>query len=425
MLSFLCFSACLLLAQTQEEPDSKLVDNVRRLVRQLDDDSLERRAEAEKELAALGPVALEHLPSEQRQMSAEVKSRLARVRNRLQRDAVLASTQASTVSLHGDMLLSEALASLQKQTGNQLVDYRDRFGQQESDPQVSCDFDQQDYWIVLDRLLDQAQLQLYMYTGTPHTLAVVGREPSRSSAQERVSRSGLFRFEATRIESSRDLRNPANKGLKLTLEIAWEPRVQPIAITQPMERITVLDENGASIAIDDRRAKLEAAAQNTVSAVEMDIPLKAPARSVRQLASIRGTMEAVLQGREAEFRFDDLSNAKDSSQQNAGVTVVLKTVRPNRSIHDVRIRVRFDEASGALESHRGWIYENEAYLIDAAGNREDHAGFETTSQQPNEVGLSYKFVVDKPLDEYAFVYKTAAAVIRVPVDYEFRAIDLP
>lgn len=136
-------------------------------------------------------------------------------------------------------------------------------------------------------------------------------------------------------------------------------------------------------------------------------------------------MDVVLPGREVEFRFENLQDAKQVQQQDAGVTVILQTVRPNLAVHDVRILVRFDEASGALESHRGWIYDNEAYLTDAAGNREDHAGFETTAQQTNEVGLSYKFVIDKELKEYAFVYKTAAAVVRVPVDYELRAIDLP
>jgi hypothetical protein len=423
--------ACLLVAQPPDvtpPPDvaeSALLDKVQRLVRQLDDDDLERRAEAERELTALGPAALKHLPSPRRRASPEVKSRLARVRNRLQRDAALASTRASKVTLQGEMAFSQAMAALQKQTGNQVVDYRDRFGQQQSDPRVHCDFVQQDYWTVLDDLLDQAQLQLYAYGGTPRTLTIVGREPDRLPARGRVAYGGLFRVEPTRVQASRDLRIPGNTGLKLTLEIAWEPRVQPIAITQPMEQITARDENGVAIATDNRQAKLEVAVQSTVSAVEMDLPLQPPDRSVRQIASLRGTLDVVLPGREAEFRFPDLEDAKDSSQQNAGVTVVVQSVRPNLDVTDVRILVRFDEASGALQSHRGWIFDNQAFLIDGDGNREDHVGFETTAQRPNEVGLSYKFVVDKPMKDYTFVYRSAVAIIRVPVEYHLRAIDLP
>lgn len=416
---------CVLMALAAPDPATDPAIGVRRLVRQLDDDDLSRREQAEQQLIDLGPVALKHLPPIQRQLSPEVKARLARVRNRLQRDAAKAATRASTVTLRGEMRLSQALASLQQQTGNQLVDYRRRFGQAESDPAVRCQFDQQPYWSVVDQLLDQAQLQLYSYSGTPHTLAIVRRDPDRLPTRGRVSYEGLFRFEATRVEATRDLRTADNAGLKVTLEIAWEPRIQPISLTQPLAALTASDEKGRRMATDNRQAKLEVAAQNTVAAIEMDIPLKCPPRSVNRIASLRGTIDVVLPGRTVPFRFEDLADAKNVEQQNAGVTVVLQTVRRNLDVHDVRILVRFERASGALESHRGWVFNNRAYLVDGDGDRIEHAGLETTTQQPNEIGLSYKFVIDKPLKEYTFVYETAAAIVRVPIEYQLRNIDLP
>jgi hypothetical protein len=421
----LCVAACLLVAQLEESSDADLAARVSRLVRQLDDDDLGRREEAEEQLVGLGPAVLEHLPATGPRMTAEVETRLARVRNRLERDAAAAAAEASTVTLRGEMPLSEALALLGQQTGNRLVDYRDRFGQTKSDPPVRCDFERQPYWAVLDQLLDEAGLRLYSYSGTPHTLAFVNRDPGHLPAQGRVSYGGLFRFEAVRMEASRDLRDPDSSRLRLTLEIAWEPRVQPIALTQPIRAVTAIDPQGGRIMVDDQQARLEVPAQTTVAAVELDIPFRPPPRTVAQIASLRGTMDVMLPGREAEFRFDDLPGARNVERRNAGVTVVLQAVRPNATVQDVRILVRFDQASGALESHRGWIYGNQAYLVDAEGKREDHAGFETTAQLPNAVGLSYKFVIDRDLKDYAFVYKTAAAIIRVPVDYQLRGIDLP
>jgi hypothetical protein len=419
---------CLLLAEAPgaaEAENAGLDLRVRQLVRQLDEDRIERREQAEQALSALGRAALQYLPPEDQLVSPQVQARLERVRDRLRRDTTISSTQASRVTLQGTMALSQALDSLRQQTGNQIVDYRDRFGQQASDPPVRCDFRQQSFWVVLDQLLDQAELQLYMYSGTPHTLAFVARQPGRLPASGRVAHGGLFRFEPTRIEASRDLRNPTGTALKLTLEIAWEPRVRPILIAQALDRIIVLDENGGRVATDNRQAELQVAAQQTVSGVEIDIPLEPPPRSVRRLASIRGTIDVVLPGRETELRFGDLGVAKNVAQQNGGVTVTLQAVRQNLAVHDVRILVRYDQASGALESHRGWIYDNQAYLIDKAGNREDHVGLETTSQRPNEAGLSYKFVIDKELKDYTFVYRTAAAVVRTPVEYELRDIHLP
>ena len=137
-------------------------------------------------------------------------------------------------------------------------------------------------------------------------------------------------------------------------------------------------------------------------------------------------MQALLPGREVVYRFEDIQDAQNIEQRNAGSAVVLETVRRNGAVYDVRIRVRFDDASGALESHRGWIYSNEAYLIAPGGSRVDHAGFETTSQQiNNEVGVSYKFPLPDGPNGYALVYKSPAAIVKLPVEYELKDIELP
>jgi hypothetical protein len=71
-------------AKPTAESPVELKAAVGRLVRQLDDTQLARRESAEKELIGLGPAVVDLLPPVTRQMPAEVKERLARVRRTLE-----------------------------------------------------------------------------------------------------------------------------------------------------------------------------------------------------------------------------------------------------------------------------------------------------------------------------------------------------
>ena len=89
--------------------------------------------------------------------------------------------------------------------------------------------------------------------------------------------------------------------------------------------------------------------------------------------------------------------------------------------------MRFDRAANALQSHRGWIYDNECYLLDPKGNQITTSDLEATLLAVNEVGVSYKFDLgDAPnATGFRFVYKTPAAIIRIPVEFELKGIELP
>jgi hypothetical protein len=147
---------------------------------------------------------------------------------------------------------------------------------------------------------------------------------------------------------------------------------------------------------------------------------------VKQIASIQGKLTAVVLGRVESFEFADIDKQKAAELERGGATVIVDSCRKNGDIYEVNMRVAFDKASNALESHRGWIYNNECYLTDPKGNRIDNSGVEATLLADNEVGLSYKFDLEKSTPAgHKFVYRTAAAIIRVPVEFELKGIDLP
>ncbi len=107
------------------------------------------------------------------------------------------------------------------------------------------------------------------------------------------------------------------------------------------------------------------------------------------------------------------------------MTVVLEQVRKNVDVYELRLRVRFDQAQNALESHRNWIYNNEAYFLGPDGQRFEHVGLQAFRQAENEVGVAYLSDREGGLAGCKFVYKTPAVLIQMPVPFELKDIPLP
>jgi hypothetical protein len=411
-------------ANAAEPGTGPLAEKVKKLVVQLDDDLQARRDAAEKALVELGPDLLDVLPPPGPKASLELKARLARVRSAVEKAHIEAFTRPSTVTLQGKMKLSEALKKIEEQTGNKVVDGRERFNQEPDDVTVELDLQKVSFWQVLDKLLDEADLTLYNYNDSPGELLLMNRNPGELDRTGRGSYGGLFRLEAKSIDATRDLRNPMGNGLRITTDINWEPRVRPIVLEVPLAELQATDESGNAISTSGE-GEVEVPIESSNSGVELDLHLGLPKRSVEKIASLRGKLIALVPGRAETFYFDKLSKVKDEAQQRGGVVVTLEQVRKNEDVHEVRVRVKFDKAANALESHRGWIYNNEAYLIDGQGNKIDNGGMEARLVEENEIGLAYLFDGNVDLAQARFVYKTPAALFKVPVEFELKDLELP
>jgi hypothetical protein len=417
--------------QTSETPssDEALAAKVKQLVgRQgLGHDELAKREAAEKELIALGPSVLPLLPAVTSRTPAEDKVRLKRVRDALDKAEIEKVMRPSLVTLNGDMPASQAIAKIMEQTDNKLVDYRERFNQERADPKITVALDKVPFWEALDTVLDAAKLTIYNYDEEKGALAFTSRGDNAAPRVGHGSYSGLFRLEPARIEATRDLKTSAMHALKLTVDAVWEPRVKPIVLEVPLGSVTAKDENGDDIGIDQSEGTLEVPVDRSGSGIEIEFPLTAPARSVKTLASLKGKLTAVVLGKIETFEFADIDKAKNTTQERGGVTVIVENCRKNGDVYEVNMRVRFDQAANALQSHRGWVYDNECYMTDAKGRRVNDAGqSDATLLAVNEVGISQKFVLDGATPANCkFVYKTPAAIIRIPLEFEMKAIDLP
>jgi hypothetical protein len=211
----------------------------------------------------------------------------------------------------------------------------------------------------------------------------------------------------------------------LRMEVAWEPRLRRIAISQPVADVKATTDAGGELTVTQPEAVLDVEVPNGTQAAEIVLPFALPPREAKRITTLRGKLLALVPGRQVKFRFDDLANAVGKSQRRGGVEVTLDDVRKNNAIWEVHMRMALDEDNDALQSHRGWAFQNLSYLEGADGEPIDNAGFETTRQTANEVGVAYLFDLPQGIEGLSWVYETPAAIVELPVEYELKDIQLP
>lgn len=417
-------------ASVKSAESEDLASQVRSHLRSLNSNALAQRDSAEHALIDLGPAVLPLLPAVTDRTPAEVAERLARIRQTLLQRQAEAGAKASLVTLDvKDAPLAEVFAQLGKQSGNTIVDYRQEFGEDPTAVKISLQCDKLPFWQALDQVLDQANLSVYNY-GPQRGIYVVGRSAGHLPRHERVSYDGPFRIAPSRFEAVADLQNPRNRSLKLFLDVSWEPRLRPINIMQPLAKVEASG-GGSTLAVDGAEGEPEVTVGHESTTVELQLPLELPARKIEQVTKLKGRLTALVPGPAEEFRFSSLPVAKNGGQakrveeRKASATVIVDQVRQANEIWELEMRVKFDNPAQALESHRSWVYDNEAYLEDAKGNRITPGGYEQTRQGKDEVGIKYLFDVPGGMSGQTFVYKTPLAILELPVDYELHDLPLP
>ena len=412
--------ACLLAAEPASDAGLKI--EVPKLIRKLDANTEKQRKEAERRLLEIGPPVLELLPPAETQ-PPNVEIVLQRIRRQLQETLAAKGIEASTVTLHGRLKISKVLAEIQRQTGNTLTDLPRSAEASTPDPEINVQLEKTPFWTALDCVLDQAQLSIYPY-GQPHTLQIVPRGANDLQRIGRATIQGPLRIEPVSVLAKRELRSSLPPVLQISMEVAWEPRLQPIAIKQPNAGLKILDSSGGSLAPDDPQAEKEAFPRLGSSAVEMDIAMAMPRQPLKEIASLAGTLRVMLLGKVESFRFVDLLKGQQE-KRIAAATVTLDQVRKNGDSWEIFVRLRFDDAGDALESHRNWVLQNEAWLEDAKGKQIQPDSMETTLRTKNEIGVGYVFAMPDLPKDLAFVYKTPAMVVTKDFRYELRGIKMP
>lgn len=333
----------------------------------------------------------------------------------------------STVTLQLDNVpIWDAIRELEKLSGNKFVDWpREQGGPASATAaRVSCDFTDTPFWVAVDELLDGAVLDVHGQSGN----AALALFPRQRGGVERIGRAaydGPFRIEALDIQSQRNLRRPTESGLLLQLQIAWEPRLRPIALTQNAADLEASIGDIVSLTPQHPDAVYNAEVACGSQMVDIVLPFQLPPRTAPAISSLRGKLWALVPGRQAKFQFDTLAEAAGKSQRDADVEIIVDKVFKNDEIWELHMRMKLAESNHALESHRGWAFENRSYLVDAKGDVLENVGLETLSEGEQEIGVAYFFDVPNGLDGLTWVYETPVDMAETEVDYELRDIALP
>jgi hypothetical protein len=413
------------------ESEARLARQLSRLAQQLDDDRAAQRDAAESELLELAGSTtadfdrfLELLPADTEQMPLAVRDRLARIRQDVEARMAEAAVSRTAVTISADKLpLPEVLAAIDQQTGNRFLTNQVDDGEL-AKIAITIELKDEPFWSAMDQILDQGQLGIYAYSGDD-AIALVSRSPQEAERRGRASYSGPFRIELLEVQAQRSLRRLAGDALKLQLQIAWEPRLRPIVLSQSMTDVEATTDAGQRLAVKQPQAVLDVEVPGGTQAAEIVLPFELPPRKTERLAVLRGTLQALVPGRQVQFRFEELAQAAGKSQRHGGVQVMVDDIRRNNEIWEIHMRFSLDEPSGALQSHRGWIFQNRSYLIGKDGEPIDNIGFETTRQTPREIGIAYLFDLPDGIEGLAWVYATPAAIVELPVEYELTNVALP
>lgn len=403
----------------REQAQAALRSDVLEWVDQLDAPALTTRKEAERSLIDAGPDALPFLPESKPGFSIEAAERLSRVRKALMamRTEQEVEAESSSVRLDQVATLGEALEAISRDSG---VEFEHRAEESIAITPVATPLP---FWHALDLVLDQAGLDINFYGGGRNTLELVPRQADRPSRVDSAAYAGIYRIEPTSVTSRRSLKQPELSGLNIGLEISWEPRLTPIGLTIPVQQLSGQLDDEAALKPQQSSDTIDVATNAEIAFSEFYLPMQLPAGQPELIESLSGVIGALLPGQSQTFELP-LSTPGNRETIDA-MTVQIEAVRKNGPLHEVRVGVELQDADRSLESHRHWVYENQAYVRRKDGSRADHLGFEVYRQTESGVGIGYLFDLGDSAQEAKLMYESPTAVVPSEVSFVIQDIPLP
>jgi hypothetical protein len=364
--------------------------------------------------------------------TADLLERLARVRKQLEKLAVQAATEPSTVSLQGQRSVEASLAAIAEQTGNNVA----LSGETTTElAQKKIDWNQTEitFWQAMQLLQQKANLQIDPYAADARQLRLrerLERPNAPNAASEAIdtgtieTSAGVFQFQIVRVDSTYNLQTPDVSFTSAHLLVRWEPRVRPINVKLAAKHITARGPHGELLPVANPDAVFSALVQPQIPQLELVVPLKRIDRGIETIASFKAKFEATLPGRTETFSFAHAGKQTPGTrQEKAGAIVTLEGVDKNEDLFGVTVSLAFDEELNALESHQSWVFENQVFLRDEQDQRSDPLTYETIRQDNSGVTVTYYFA-DDPNDR-TLVYQTPAAIVQSISEIELKDIPLP
>jgi hypothetical protein len=329
-----------------------------------------------------------------------------------------------SVTLQGEVSLSQALTVLARDTGNVVEDRR----QTKTDPKFALRFQQASFWQALDTLAQNVNARVSLHQRAGRIALVDGPRQDLPT-----SYSGWFRTRLKRLDAARDLETKTH-FYRAQLEIAWEPRFQPYLLETGVTALVLTDEKGqpaTATGLGTGKASVVGRSELT-----FDLPLPALPRSAAQIGLLKGTFSAIGPGSLLRFEFDQLRPIAQPDQvrkqRQEGVAVELRELRVDEELCTVGLLHTVPTEGTKFESFQSWVGNNEVYFEKKRGGaRVMPSSYNSDDPSGEKVMLRYYFEdkANEPLlahlEEWKLVYRTPGRIIEVPIPFEFRNLALP
>jgi hypothetical protein len=328
------------------------------------------------------------------------------------------------VTLPGDpIVVADALAAVARQTGIPIEDRRGEAGQP-----IRLDLRDVPFWQAADTIAAAANAQVVV-SPRDGAISLVKRLPGLPPVP--VSHSGSFRVALQRLQTWRDFES-GGRGSVATLEVFWEPSLQPLFLETRPHDLVVKPDRGEPLP-----ARLEGSSLAPVDgrfSLAFDVPLPALPRQSERLALLQGRLSAIAPSQMLRLDFGPLpalTGADSPARQivRDGVTCRVTDVKLFDTRWTVQVAVEIPRGGVLLESYQPWVVINEMYLESGDGKRLASSSYNLDSSSARKALVSYHFtdrgrlVRGKP-ESWRLVYRTAAGIATVPLEFSFRDVDL-
>lgn len=428
----LAFLTPFLAGQEPEAADARrgMAERVAELIANLDADSREARVSAQRELLRIGPAVLPHLPAPELLPNSAVRETVRRIRLAIEEQQARASVAPSRVTLDGGMPLGVALQRVTEQTGNAID--ASALPPERMEALVQTGFRETPFWEAFEALSRRGGFQ-WDIDGRAEGIAVTspGAEPAPEPLA--VDNSGVYRIAVTSAGLRPVAGRPDERILRLEVRFTAEPRLRPLFFAFAGRDLQA--------SAGDRRlppfspeARKEIPFGESGKDLRVTWDFRVPGEAAIQTAGLAAQATVLTAAGSEAIAFDDLSRSAGAARRRGGVTVTLEEVafrdQRNRRRQEgggrtarLQVAVSYDTGGPAFESHRTWIYHNQAWLEDAGGERIAYDGFTTEMARDGAVAVEYEFdqLQARP-DDYKFVYVAPTLLINVPVEVKLAGI---
>lgn len=413
-------------SHADEKADLK--EKVNQLVTQLGDADSEKQAAAAAALLKLGPAVLAALPGPDVKLTEAQKKHLASIRGALREAQDLKGMVPRIITLkNDDISLGDALKELARQTGIEVMDGRRN---PEGDPKLKLDFDKATFWEAVDDIAKKADLRVYLYGKDGKVALMDGPHLDMP-----VSYNGVFRIAVKRLMAVRDLEAESHVWI-LHLEIAWEPRFQPLFLEMQPDSVVVQDAKGTTLKNIPAGSGRVPVARPV--AVETQLRVEGPAKPTDKIGLLKGGFNVVGPSKMLTFTFDKLTAIDRSKPAQAlketkeGVTVNLRELKTDAEIWSFGFLLEYPADGPEFESFESWLVNNEIMLEkkDGKGRFPANGGYDIDEQGGHRAILSYRFIEDNKLtlgkpEDWKLIYRTPGMILKVPVQFEFKDLPVP